>query len=118
MTPTDLPARIAKRIVVDGATGCWNWTAGTAGKGYGYFYWEGGMAYVHRIVYHLVVDDALPIRGGGRRVCIDHLCGNKVCANPQHLELVDWAENLRRFHDANPGHNAKGWVTRRKQAAA
>jgi hypothetical protein len=114
----DLPIRLRKRLVVDEGSDCWRWIAGTAGKGYGYFYWQGRMAYVHRITYNLLVDDTLPVHGGGHQHCIDHLCVNRDCVNPSHLELVTWSENLRRFHDANPGHNAKGWVTRRAKRAA
>lgn len=103
MSPADLPLSVRKRVAVDESSGCWLWTAGFAGKGYAYGWFRGGMSYMHRVTYHLLVDDTLPIRGGGHAHCIDHLCPNKSCINPEHLELVEWAENLRRWHRQNPG---------------
>jgi hypothetical protein len=112
----DLPDRLGKRIAVDEATGCWRWLAGTAGKGYAYAHWDGGMAYVHRITYHLLVDNTLPIRGGGHSSCIDHVadvCAHRDCVNPEHLELVPWAENVRRWYRDHPETNIDGAATKR-----
>ena len=105
MNVDQLPERLRKRIVVDDSTGCWRWTAGKAGKGYGYFHWEGRMSYAHRITYHLLVDQSMPVSGGGHKQCIDHvadLCAHKDCVNPAHLELVTWSENLLRHYKAHP----------------
>jgi hypothetical protein len=97
-----LPASLRRRIVVE-PSGCWRWTAGTAGKGYAYGWWAGGMSYIHRVTYHLLVDPTLPIRGSGRGgLCIDHLCQNRTCVNPAHLELVTWSTNLSRWHQEHP----------------
>lgn len=98
-----LPAGLRRRIVVDSESGCWRWTAGTAGKGYAYGWWRGGMAYIHRVTYHLLVDSTLTVRGSGRGgMCIDHLCQNRICVNPAHLELVTWSTNLSRWHREHP----------------
>lgn len=117
-----LPHRISDKIVVDKESGCWLWTGGTAGKGRPYMHWKGGMAYAYRVTYHLLVDRTLQVRGAGHTECLDHVaerCPNRPnCVNPEHLERVPWAENLRRFYDANPGHNLKGWETRRAKAAS
>jgi hypothetical protein len=121
MIVADLPIRLLKRIAIDDDTGCWQWLAGTAGKGYAYAHWDGGMAYVHRITYHLLVDDTLPVRGGGRGgMCIDHLCQNRICVNPEHLELVTWATNLSRWHKEHPERleHARSFRRHLKRAAA
>jgi len=46
--------------------------------------------FVHREIYELFVG---PIPDG---LDIDHLCGNKGCINPEHLEPVTRSENVRR----------------------
>lgn len=120
MTPDDLPKRFARRIVVEPVSGCWRWIGGTAGKGYPYAHWRGGMAYVHRIVYHLLVDPTLQVRGAGHTECIDHVaakCAHRPnCVNPAHLERVPWAENVRRHYRLNPDQNQRTW-DRRKAAS-
>lgn len=121
MTPADLPERFAKRIAIDPGSGCWRWTGRSrAGKGYPYAHWHGGMAYVHRIVYHLLVDQTMPVRGAGHTHCIDHVaerCAHRPdCVNPAHLELVPWAENVRRHFRLHPEQNQRTWDRRRAAA--
>lgn len=76
--------------------GCWNWTGGTAGEGYGYFYkgsvspGEHGRVYAHRWSYEYHVG---PIPEG---LVIDHLCRNRVCVNPEHLDPVAQQVNVDR----------------------
>lgn len=73
-------------------TPCWNWTAGCYHNGYGQVRYEdaGVGRTVHRVVYKLlghVVPDGFEL---------DHLCRNRRCANPQHLEPVTQLENIMR----------------------
>lgn len=87
--------RFAEKIALTD-TGCIEWIAGTAGEGYGYFYAgrtttdETGRVYAHRWSYEYHVG-AIP-----SGLQIDHLCRNKACVNPDHLEAVSSEENLRR----------------------
>lgn len=66
------------------ADGCWQWP-GTDEATYGAF-----TMYAHRWTYEEMVG---PIPDG---LQIDHLCRNKGCVNPEHLEPVTHAENQRR----------------------
>jgi hypothetical protein len=71
---------------------CWVWTGRVKSGGYG----EVSRYYAHRVAYELYVG---PIPAG---LHIDHLCMNKWCVNPNHLEPVTLAENTRRWFAANP----------------
>lgn len=70
-------------------TPCWVWTAGK-NRGYGRTFWDGRHQYAHRISYELLVG---PIPDG---LTIDHLCRNRACENPGHLEPVTMRVNWLR----------------------
>src|SRR5882757_1653346 len=69
---------------------CWPWLGDVAIVGYGRFSLDSQRLYAHRIAYELIKG---PIPAG---LQIDHLCRNRVCCNPSHLEAVTQQENLRR----------------------
>lgn len=77
-----------------GPNGCWTWTGPLATGGYGRFSSMGVVTIAHRYVYEQVVG---PIPDG---LQLDHLCRNPGCVNPDHLEPVTAAENLRRAREA------------------
>jgi hypothetical protein len=70
--------------------GCWVWQRGVTALGYGCD--KDGMA--HRVYYERHKG---PIPEG---LYIDHLCRNPPCVNPDHLEPVTPAENIRRGRNA------------------
>lgn len=85
----DLPARLYLKISHDDRTGCWLWTGALAGP-YALVDWQGVSCLGHRLAYKLLVG---PIPFG---LELDHLCRNRTCINPGHLEPLTAEENRRR----------------------
>jgi hypothetical protein len=70
--------------------GCWEWNGGHDHNGYAVFYADGRQYKAHRWGYEHFVQ---PVPKG---LDLDHLCRNRGCVNPDHLEPVTRRENLRR----------------------
>lgn len=69
--------------------GCWEWQ-GARQRGYGRIRSGANVLRVHRVTYEAMVG---PIPDG---LDLDHLCRNRSCCNPAHLEPVTRRENLFR----------------------
>ena len=76
---------------VEKGPGCWNWSGRVGRKGYGQFgNGRSRSTLVHKIAYEAIrgpVPDGLEL---------DHLCRNRRCVNPDHLEPVTHRENVLR----------------------
>src|ERR1017187_5210266 len=68
---------------------CWPWLASKQNMGYGQVRaeTERTMILAHRVAYELLIG---PIPLG---LTLDHLCRNRGCVNPTHLEPVTLREN-------------------------
>jgi hypothetical protein len=80
--------RIMARTSIN-ADGCWT-LAGRSYNGYRHVKIDGKSAIAHRAVYTLIVG---PIPDG---LQLDHLCRNRACVNPAHLEPVTARQNTLR----------------------
>lgn len=73
--------RFWKYVDKKDAKQCWNWTNNHLVNGYGYFAPRGELSFgAHRISF-LLKNGFLPPKG----MVLDHLCNNKKCVNPAHL---------------------------------
>lgn len=84
---TPLLARVMKRVKFNGD--CLEWQ-GPLHEGYGHLKVNGRMPGVHRVVYGELFGEV------PKGLVIDHLCRNRACCNPSHLEVVTNSENVRR----------------------
>lgn len=77
---------------------CWNWTGTLSVSGYGVLQVGQRQVKAHRLSYEMAVGLIPP------GLVIDHLCRNKKCVRPDHLEPVENAENVMR---------GEGWAPKR-----
>lgn len=86
-----LPRFWAKVVKQPG--GCWEWIGARKTHGYGNFCPERTRTVLaHRYAWEIMVG---PIPDG---MTLDHLCKNRACVNPEHLQVVSGSENQRRAH--------------------
>ncbi|WP_249139118.1 DNA (cytosine-5-)-methyltransferase [Actibacterium sp. MT2.3-13A] len=93
---------------VEKTESCWDWTAALNEKGYGIF-WSNDQdrsVRAHRFAYEQI-DGEIP-----DGLELDHLCRNRKCVNPAHLEPVTGKENTRR------GNAGKHWAVKRGETVA
>ena len=77
-------------IKVEKTETCWLWKGARNGWGYGYFWLEGKTLRAHRVSYEWANG---AISSG---LQLDHLCRNRLCVNPDHLEMVTGQVNVLR----------------------
>lgn len=93
--------RFAEKIALTDA-GCIEWIASRNNNGYGTFATGNGYSTLaHRWSYEYHVG---PIPVGK---VLDHLCRNRACVNPEHLEPVSTQENLLRAVGMGQANTAK-----------
>ena len=89
--PAEVISKFWSKAEIRSAGECWPWRGCISSKGYGRFALPGGrLVRVHRLAWQLTNGD-IPT---GK--VTDHLCRNRSCVNPQHIEIVTNKENVLR----------------------
>ena len=89
-TRRSLMERFLSWVLPEPNSGCWLWNGSGRGPYYGKFAIKKNSFMAHRVSYELFkgkIPDGLEI---------DHVCRNRICVNPDHLEPVTRKENHAR----------------------
>jgi len=103
-------------------TGCWLWLRAVGANGYGFIRITTPVLLTAHRASWLALRGPIP---DGQT--IDHLCSQRLCVNPDHMEIVSRGENQRRgaarrnyFAPLSQTHNAvylRRWRMQRKVEA-
>lgn len=88
-----LPPTFWNKAIPEPMSGCWLWIGRMNYAGYGRSQRDGRDVLTHRVTFESAYG-SLPLFGSGLE--LDHKCRTRSCCNPEHLELVTHAENIRR----------------------
>jgi len=93
----NLPGYITSKILYNNTgalTLCWEWQGEINRNGYGRLWVNGDRVMSHVHVYQL---SGKEFKVGRKiRYVVDHLCENRCCCNPDHLQQVEESTNLKR----------------------
>lgn len=87
---TVLPTRFWAKVRVDFVTGCWDWIGALNSVGRPCWSIQSRAVLAYRIAWE-AFRGRIPAG-----MTVDHLCGNKVCVNPAHMEIVSRSVNSKR----------------------
>jgi hypothetical protein len=85
-----IKARLMAAVLIE-PSGCYTWTKYRNKHGYGAIFYREKKWLAHRLAYVILTGSNLP-----EGLVSDHLCRNRACINPAHIDWVTQRENYRR----------------------
>jgi hypothetical protein len=101
VTPLD---RFEAKYIPEPNSGCWLWTGASNRAGYGMMMINYRTILAHRFSYQTF---KAPLN---EFLVLDHLCRNRCCVNPDHLEQVTQSENARRIELSSECSRGHPWT--------
>lgn len=93
MKEVNIQKRFWNRVRRGGLNECWPWLGYIAKDGYGTIKIDGKQLKAHRLSYLVNIGQIQ------ESFVVDHICENKSCVNPDHLEAVSQKINTIRFEN-------------------
>ena len=85
-----LPQRILDKIFIDEESECWVFKGDPSSNGYQRLWIHGHRHMAHRLIYEYATGKDI------RKWQLDHLCENRACCNPNHMDPVTPKINCKR----------------------
>ena len=82
--------RFYSRIYINPDNKCWEWMGAKDSAGYGSMYVHCRMQRTQHLALKFFEDIIVP-----KNLVLMHLCHNKICCNPSHLEIGTYSDNIK-----------------------
>jgi hypothetical protein len=95
--------RFWSKVFIKDPSDCWIWQGSINPQGYGLFFIGDKILGAHRVAWIISHNKPIPKFINNRKTVIRHLCGNRSCVNPNHLEIGTYTDNAKDAHDKGKG---------------
>jgi DNA-binding NarL/FixJ family response regulator len=98
--PQNTPEVLWSKVDVKSKNECWPWK-GSIENGYGRTWINDKGYYAHRVIFNLANPDMIELKAPTNKKAkgfLMHLCDNRICCNPNHLQIATLRENNLDMH--------------------
>jgi DNA-binding NarL/FixJ family response regulator len=98
--PQNTPEVLWSKVDVKSKNECWPWK-GSIENGYGRTWINDKGYYAHRVIFNLANPDMIELKAPTNKKAkgfLMHLCDNRICCNPNHLQVATLRENNLDMH--------------------
>jgi DNA-binding NarL/FixJ family response regulator len=98
--PQNTPEVLWSKVDVKSKNECWPWK-GSIENGYGRTWINDKGYYAHRVIFNLANPEMIELKAPTNKKAkgfLMHLCDNRICCNPNHLQIATLRENNLDMH--------------------